>query len=65
MILGVSATVYPISIPDKGEIDLVMMVVLSAVLLPIAISQKNRIIRAEGVFLLLAYFAYTSARIFL
>ncbi len=57
-ILGLSAATSPISVPTGGLIDLVVMTGLSIVLLPLAISDRGRIVRAEGVALLALYGLY-------
>lgn len=62
-VLGVSSTVRPIAVPYAGSKDLIMMLILSAFLLPIAVTQRNKIVRAEGGFLLALYFSYTAVRV--
>jgi len=56
-ILGVSSSIHPVAIPAKGGFDLLMLAAFSAILLPLASSQK-RLARGEGLFLLLGYLAY-------
>lgn len=55
---GVSAVVTPIPIPAGGIADLVVMVLLSFILLPLAISHQKKIIGSEGIFLIVLYFGY-------
>lgn len=63
-ILGLSSTIYPINLPAGGILDLMAMLFLSLLLLPLATSQKNQIIRAEGALLVILYFGYTVFRFF-
>lgn len=56
-ILGISAMVQPIAIPQIGVVDLGVMVLFAAALLPV-IWSGFRVRRLEGVFLLSAYGLY-------
>lgn len=57
-IKGISATIRPIPVPARGHTDLIMMMGLSAILLPLSISDRHRITRIEGGLLLAIYFGY-------
>ena len=57
-IAGVSATIAPIAIPAAGLIDLLVMTAFAVVLLPFALLNHRRIVRREGLVLLLAYVGY-------
>jgi cation:H+ antiporter len=63
-IMGVTANLRPITIPQGGYFDLAMMVVLSLILLPFAISGKHRISRIEGFVFLILYSGYILWRAF-
>lgn len=58
-VIGVSATIKPLDVPPGGMIDLIVMIVFAAGLLPIAATHGGRIIRAEGALLLAAYIGYS------
>ncbi|MBI9090586.1 MAG: calcium/sodium antiporter [Desulfobacterium sp.] len=61
---GICSTVRPISVPASGGVeDLVMMVFLSIVLLPLCISDNRKIVRLEGVLLLVLYLGFNLWRI--
>ena len=62
-VLGASSVVRPIAVPEGGQKDLIMMVILSALLLPLSVTQKNKIVRSEGIVLLIMYFGYTAFRV--
>jgi cation:H+ antiporter len=55
---GVSSTIAPTPIPHGGHFDLLAMVLLSVILFPLAITHQRRIVRIEGVLLLLFYICY-------
>jgi cation:H+ antiporter len=62
---GLCATLKPISIPVSGGTqDLLMMVFLSVLLLPLCITDKNKIVRWEGGLLLFLYFGFSAWRIY-
>lgn len=61
-VTGISSTIYPIQVPASGKIDLLMMAFLSLALLPIAMTNRNKITQGEGVFLLIIYVSYTAWR---
>ena len=64
LVNGICATIRPIPIPAAGGIaDLLLMVLLSLVVLPLCMSNKNRIVRWEGSLLLIAYLGYVSWRL--
>ncbi len=57
-ILAISAAIGPVVIPPGGYYDLLALACFSAVLLPIAITHQRRIVRTEGILLLIAYVSY-------
>ncbi|MBI1336046.1 MAG: calcium/sodium antiporter [Phycisphaera sp.] len=57
-ITGLSSTIYPEAIPPRGHADLWVMLVFSVLLLPMAITDKRTITRAEGAVLLTGYTGY-------
>lgn len=59
LILAVCSITTPISIPSGGYKDLLAMGLLAGILLPFAVSDKSRIMRWEGAFLLISYLGYT------
>ena len=61
-ILGVSSSIHPVAIPAEGGVDLFMLAAFSVILLPFASSQK-RLVRGEGLLLLLGYVAYMLWRV--
>ncbi len=63
-ILGVSATIHAVPVPDsRGRVDLLALLVFSAILLPFTITQK-KLRRAEGTLLLAGYIAFMVWRTF-
>ena len=63
-VLGICATISNISIPSRGYIDLLVAGILTAIILPFAITHKRKIVLAEGIVLLLLYFSYIVWRMF-
>lgn len=64
LINGLCSTVKPIPVPAQGGIyDLAMMTFLTIILLPISITHQRKIVRWEGLLLLLCYISYTVWRI--
>lgn len=61
-VLGTSASIGSVPVPEDGAADMVVMLLFSATLLPFAISGKYRISRVEGGILLAAYIAYIAWR---
>ncbi len=61
-IAGIVATIHPMPIPRGGQLDLLFMAGLSAILLPIAIRGQRRILRSEAVVLLGLYGGYVLVR---
>jgi cation:H+ antiporter len=57
-IAGTSAVIAPITIPAAGLADLLVMTAFAVVLLPFALLNHRRIVRREGLVLLLAYVGY-------
>ena len=62
LVLGATATIRPIPIPEEGVFDLVALCVLSVLLWVVCATQQRRIIRVEGALLLTVYLAYLSHR---
>jgi cation:H+ antiporter len=64
LINGLCSSVKPIQVPDAGGLyDLAMMTILTVILLPISITHQKKIVRWEGLFLLLCYITFTIWRI--
>ena len=61
-VLGITATIRPIAIPEGGGLDLAVMIVLAVALLPLSFNPKRSIGRTAGAVLLLLYFAYIAWR---
>ncbi len=65
LINGLCSTLRPIPIPSSGGgQDLLMMVFLSLLLLPLCVTDKKKIVRWEGVMLLILYFIFSGWRIY-
>jgi cation:H+ antiporter len=60
---GLVSTIAPITMPAGGLPDLAIMMLLSAILMPIAIRSQQTITRGEGAFLFLVYASYLSWRV--
>ena len=56
--LGLTAVITPVPLPDNGQWDLLAMIVITVVLWLMAITHKYKITRKEGAFLLLCYLGY-------
>lgn len=64
LVSGICSTITRIEVPmPGGDSDLFMMVLLSAMLLPLAMSFKSRLVRGEGVVLFAMYFAFMGWRV--
>ena len=63
IVLPVSGLIAPVTIPRGGIADLVVSWALAAFLVPVFFFGRARLGRAAGVFLLLSYFTYATARI--
>lgn len=57
-IFGLTSTISPIRLPVGGTIDLLVMIGFSVLLLPMAITDRRRLTRAEAGVLLLLYGGY-------
>jgi len=57
LILGVSATIRPVIVPEFGRLDLLALAAFSAILLPFAVSRR-KLGRTEGAVLFAGYLAY-------
>jgi cation:H+ antiporter len=64
LVLPVTALVGEVPVPDLGYADLAMLSLISLLLLPIAMSGQRRIVRKEGLLLILAYAGYMTWRVF-
>ncbi len=61
-VMGITASVRPVPVPEGGYTDLFVMGAMSVLLLPFAITHRRRIVRTEGLVLLLLYISYTGWR---
>jgi cation:H+ antiporter len=64
LITGVASTINPMPIPAWGHVDLAATAILSLSLFFVARTHNQRIIRYEGLALLVLWFAYVLARSF-
>ncbi len=65
-VLAVTAIIAPVAMPAKwGPWDLAVMIVITILLLPMAISHRRRITRWEGAILLGVYVTYMAVRVVL
>ena len=62
LVLGATAALRPIPVPEGGVMDLAVLSLLSLALWQVCANQDRRIIRAEGALLLTIYLAYLSVR---
>ncbi|MCK4302707.1 MAG: calcium/sodium antiporter [Candidatus Eisenbacteria sp.] len=62
LVLGVSATIRTVPVPDGGRIDLLLLALFSVILLPLAVSQR-KLVRTEGLVLLFGYVTYVLWRV--
>lgn len=58
LVLGLTATITPIPVPDKSYVDLIFMMVVTVLLLPMAINHQKTITRGEGVVLTTIYISF-------
>ncbi len=63
IVLPVSGMIAPVTIPEGGLADLVVSWALAAFLIPVFFFGQARLGRAAGVFLIVSYFTYATARI--
>ena len=61
-VLATTSVIAPIALPPDAWIDLVAVLVVSMMLLPFSITARSRIVRWEGICLLIAYFGYVGWR---
>ena len=61
---GVTAVIADIRVPEGGYIDLAVMSALSAMMLWFSVGRVRRIVRLEGLVLLIFYFTYIGFRVF-
>ncbi len=60
---GVTAVIADIRVPPGGYVDLIVMTVMSFVMLWFSIGRVRRIVRSEGLVLLVSYLAYLVFRV--
>ncbi len=66
LVNGMCATLHPIPVPSpEGLQDLLVMVFLAVFLLPLALSDRKRIVRWEGGLLLILYLGFSAVKILL
>ena len=58
LVLGVTAVITPVPLPDNGTWDLMAMIVITALLWGMAVTHRYKVTRYEGAFLLLCYLGY-------
>jgi cation:H+ antiporter len=58
LVAGLTALVRPIPVPPGGQLDLLMMALLSLMLFAVSMSSERRIVRGESLVLLGGYLAY-------
>lgn len=64
LVSGICSTITKIDVPTPGgSSDLLMMVFLSALLLPLSLSFKSRLVRVEGAALFSLYFGFMGWRV--
>jgi cation:H+ antiporter len=62
-VAGVIAVIHPIQVPAGGMTDVLLLLTLTALVLPIAIGAQRTVTRGEGAFLLLLYLSYLVWRV--
>jgi len=62
-VLGVSSTLAPVQVPESGLLDLGLLLALSALLLPFALTHQKRLVRWEGAVFVGAWGAYCVFRV--
>lgn len=62
LVIGVTATIRPMAIPKDGHIDLLATAALSLMFVATAVTKGHKIIRTEGLLLMLAYVVYVTWR---
>jgi len=58
-ILGATTAVEPMPVPNGGFADLLVALALAVLLVPFSLTHRRRLLRAEGIVLLLAWVSYT------
>ncbi len=61
-ILGTTATFRPIPVPEGGGIDVAAVIVITVLIIPFGLTDGRRILRREGIVLLLLYVGYVTWR---
>jgi cation:H+ antiporter len=62
LVLGTTATIQPIPVPERGLLDLTVLSLLSVLFWLVCRTPERKIIRAEGALLLVMYVLYVSVR---
>ena len=62
-IMGITATVRPIPVPAAGGVDLIALALFTVILVPFSLTNGRRIVRTEGVVLLVLWIAYIALRV--
>ena len=63
-VLGVSSLIAPLAVPDGGTTDLLVNLLMVGLLIPFAITGPRRLVRVEGLALLMFYLGYVGWRFF-
>jgi cation:H+ antiporter len=63
LVLGVTSSLAPVHVPAGGLADLGLLLALSLLLLPFAVTHRRRIVRWEGALFLVVWLAYTVYRV--
>ncbi len=62
LVMGVTATVHPVTVPPTGGLDLWVVAALSVLLITVSVTSLRQIVRTEAVVLLLTYLGYLTWR---
>ena len=57
-VLGTAATIAPMDVPERGPVALAIAIGLTALLLVLVRTHQQRVVRGEGILLLIAFVAY-------
>lgn len=64
LVLGVTATINPVAVPEGGVLSLIVMTTLALLLIPFSFTSNRTITRPEGLLLLLIYLSYTAGLVY-